>query len=266
MATTLVGATRKDMFAFPPESIGSIHLGTNLRYNLGDLTDLAKSIARDGQIQPVVVRRDSQKNPVLVLGFRRFAAIQLINEDPAKYGLTGRQMSLLARFESVTEEEALRLNVQENTQRTDLSPMDLAVAARELGRRGMGRSEVAELMNRTTANISQLLGLFDLPQEVIDKVHTGEIGMSAATALRGLDTQTITEVVESGDTTTEIATAARAAKRSSGQKQGRSLKEVRQFLEGLCDAENNQTAILFLKWIEGDPEVTDIDLGSLLTQ
>jgi hypothetical protein len=51
-----VDAGRSDVVAFPPHELDNIILALNLRQDLGDLTDLKKSIAEHGQLQPDAMR------------------------------------------------------------------------------------------------------------------------------------------------------------------------------------------------------------------
>ena len=77
-------------------TVDSIIVGNRHRTDLGDLTELAESIARDGLLQPLTVTIDG----VLVCGARRLAAIKLLGWRTVsvwvRSGVSGRLGHLLA--------------------------------------------------------------------------------------------------------------------------------------------------------------------------
>ena len=79
-------------------TVESIIVGNRHRTDLGDLTALAESIARDGLLQPLTVTIDG----VLVCGARRLAAIKLLGWRTVnvwvRSGITGRLGHLLAEM------------------------------------------------------------------------------------------------------------------------------------------------------------------------
>jgi ParB family chromosome partitioning protein len=244
---------RSDISTFPPEELDSIILALNLRQDLGDLSELKKSIAEHGQLQPAVVRKDAQGKPVLVAGYRRLEAIREINQDPSAWGLKG-PMHFLAIFSRVTEEEAILVNLRENLDRRDLSPIDRAFAARALERLGWEPAKIANAMRCDTSRVSQLLGLLELPQPVITLVHEGTATEALAQQLRGLKSDVISTVAErisAGEKPSEVLKEVKESKRATGKKVARTLSELKAALRD----HGSTSAADLLAWIEGDPTV-----------
>ena len=91
-----------------------------IRKNLGDITVLAESLKRHGQISPIVI---SKKN-VLIAGGRRLEAAK---------SLGWRTINAVI-LENSTELSRLELEIEENTQRRDFSMEELADATKKLYR------------------------------------------------------------------------------------------------------------------------------------
>jgi ParB family chromosome partitioning protein len=91
-----------------------------IRKNMGDITILAESLKRHGQISPIVI---SKKN-VLIAGGRRLEAAK---------SLGWRTINAVI-LENSTELSRLELEIEENTQRRDFTMEELADATKKLYR------------------------------------------------------------------------------------------------------------------------------------
>jgi ParB/RepB/Spo0J family partition protein len=253
MPTKFDGVGRADVLKFPPEALGTIVGALNLRHSLGDLTELKKSLAEHGQLQPAIVRRDAQGQPVLVAGFRRLEAVRQINEEPSAWGLQG-PMAFLARLSALKEDEALVVNLRENLDRRELSPIDMAFAVRALDRLGWDRPRIAEAMRMSVSRLGQLLDLLELPGHVIDLVHTGRAPEALARQLRGLDVQQIEAYasrIDGGEKPSKVLREVKGAHREKGERRARTLSEL---LNELAEI-GTPIALDLSQWIKGDPTV-----------
>ena len=133
--------------------------------------ELATAIAAEGQIQEVVVRPVKDKLE-LVVGFRRVAAFGLIPE--------GDRPRVRAIVRKLTDKQAALMNVGENVEREDQSPIDQAFAIQQLMELGIARKEIASRFKRSNPWITLTLRLLDLQEDVMTRVHTGEIPVNAA--------------------------------------------------------------------------------------
>jgi len=258
------GAKRGDILVWPPEELSKIRRGPNpSRSNLGTdlrLSELATSIARKGQLQPGVVRRDSQGLAVVVAGNRRLDAIQLINENPSAWmddegkPLAG-PLPFKASLVVCNDEEAIELNLIENLQRLDLNAVDKAHTARELGKLGWSHERIGGVMGCSASRISGLISLLMLPARTLRLVADGKLTEAGARSLRGLpeeDVLALSAEIAAGAKPAAVLGKARERKRDGGKAQPLSLAEVR---TALAAHPSNQAEAL-LRWINGAPGAT----------
>jgi ParB family chromosome partitioning protein len=142
-----------------------------------ELQVLADSIRLHGVIQPIVVKPDSSSDAyILIAGERRWRASQLagLAEIPAVI----MDVSLQAQLE---------LALVENVIRSDLSPLEEAVAYRQLiDEFGLTQADVAERVGRSRVSVTNTLRLLLLPDRVKAALEAGEITEGHARALLGL--------------------------------------------------------------------------------
>jgi len=140
-----------------------------------ELAALADSIAQNGIIQPVVVRRSGDSFE-LIAGERRWRA--------------SRQLGLRAIpavIRGADDERILELSLVENIQRQDLNPIEKAKAFKELiETTGFTQEEVAQRLGRKRSSVANMIRLLELPQDIQDVVSRGTISMGHARALLAL--------------------------------------------------------------------------------
>jgi len=171
----------------------------NTRYALlGFRVDrMAESIIERGGIQQPVEVAELEK-PIdgfthqLTAGFYRHAGLLKANESGA-----GLKMPAIVR-QPADATDRTRRQVSENRDRENMSPMDEAVAAKQLLDYGVDRAEVRKILARpggrkgvTLAPLSNsmlniLLGFNDFPKAIRDKIHDGRLGTAAAYELSRL--------------------------------------------------------------------------------
>lgn len=84
--------------------------------------------------------------------------------------------------------ERLKMQVAENVEREEPTPMDVAVAAKKLLDAGVPKMEVRSIFKRpvtgkgykpcSNAWLNIILGFLDLPKKIQNKIHNGEIGVA----------------------------------------------------------------------------------------
>jgi ParB family chromosome partitioning protein len=142
-------------------------------FDEGALQSLADSIARDGLIQPVVVRAVGEGRFELVAGERRLRASMLA-------GLT----EITAIVRDVDDRSSAELALIENLQREDLNPVERARAFAALSDRyGMTHAQVGERVGIDRASVSNHLRLLDLDDSLLAMVEDGRLGFGHARAL-----------------------------------------------------------------------------------
>lgn len=141
---------------------------TNPRKSLGDITELAESIRAKGIIEPIV-GRPIPDGYEIVCGHRRAAAAKAA-------GLA--TVPVLVR--ELDDDQVLDLQLAENIDRADLSPLEEAEAYALRLERGQSVQHVADRIGRTPAYVAQRLKLLELPQEAREALASGELTLGVA--------------------------------------------------------------------------------------
>lgn len=142
------------------------------------LQELANSIAAQGVIQPIVVRKEGNHYE-LIAGERRWRASQL----------AGLQ-SIPAVIKELDTQSAAAVALIENIQREDLNPLEESAALQRLiNDFELTHMQVAEAVGRSRVAVSNLLRLLELAEPVKDLVNKGLLSMGHARALLALAEQ-----------------------------------------------------------------------------
>jgi ParB family chromosome partitioning protein len=138
------------------------------------LEDLAGSIREKGVLQPLLVR-DRGEFLEIVAGERRWRAAQMAMLD---------SVPVLVRDYSDTE--VLEVAIIENIQRAELTPVEEAVAYRQLiDRFGHTQEKLADTLGKSRSYIANALRLLSLPDDVVGMLSTGALSSGHARALVG---------------------------------------------------------------------------------
>ena len=141
--------------------------------NEASLTELASSIKQQGVLQPLLVRQIESDRYEILAGERRWRAAQLA-------GLT----DIPVLIKEVDNETAMAIALIENLQREDLSALDQAQAMqRLLSEFDLTHQQVADLLGKSRAAVSNYLRLLSLSDEVKRLLDNEEIDMGHARAV-----------------------------------------------------------------------------------
>ncbi len=142
-------------------------------------SELVASLETSGLLQPIVVRRHLDGFQ-LIAGERRWRAAQ-------KLGWT----RIPAVIKVADDRTLLTLALVENLQRDDLSAIEEATSYKRLiDEFKLSQVDVARLVGRDRATISNALRLLKLPREVAEMVDDGRLSEGHARALLGLADRT----------------------------------------------------------------------------
>lgn len=136
-----------------------------------ELEQLAGSIRIHGVLQPVVVRRAGERYE-LVVGERRWRAAQRAGLD-----------AIPVVIAEVDADDRLEVALVENVQRSDLNPIELAIAFRALADTGATQEEIGRRVGLDRSTIANHLRLLELPKEVQGDLEGGRLSMGHAKAL-----------------------------------------------------------------------------------
>jgi ParB family chromosome partitioning protein len=129
------------------------------------LEALSGSILASGVVQPLIVRKVSSNRYELVAGERRWRAAQMAGLET---------VPVVVR----DSDEADRLEVAliENMVREDLNPVEEARACAALVEDlGLTKEDLGRRVGRSRPQISNLIRLLDLPDDVLAMLETGEL-------------------------------------------------------------------------------------------
>ena len=132
------------------------------------LASLASTMSDQGQLQPILLRRDPERPAdwVIVAGERRWRAAKLL-----------RWTSILA-IEWKKQDGAGALALLENLQRIDLTPVEEARGIqRLLESQGWTQTRVAEVLGRTKGEISASLRMLTLPPSFVMDLENGKLDL-----------------------------------------------------------------------------------------
>lgn len=181
-----------------PVELSKIHadFGWNSRAerNIQDMADTenagfdtwARSIGLNGQLQAIILRhthglllngKKTEKEFEVVVGFRRFRAISLLNmgqmaadakKDKRPIVANLPDGTILAEVREVkTGAEARILNGLENTGRKNLKAPDLVFLVADLQKDGMTQTAIGDALDITQGWVSKLLNVARLPPAVL---------------------------------------------------------------------------------------------------
>ena len=139
------------------------------------LEELAASIRSRGVIQPLVLRPHPSRPAEyqIVAGERRWRAAQ-----------RAQMHALPAVIREMSDTEVLEVAIIENVQRTDLNPIEEAMALRQLvDRFGHTQERLAEALGKSRSHVANLLRLLALPDDVLGLVREGRLTAGHARAL-----------------------------------------------------------------------------------
>jgi len=128
------------------------------------LQELADSIAANGLLEPVIVRKVNDRF-LLVAGERRWRASKIAGAA-----------SIPALVKKLDEVEAFVLSVAENVNRDDMTVMEEARAYDQLRRYGKGTDEIAKVFGKRPDVVDGRLLLLDLEPHIQKSVEDGTMG------------------------------------------------------------------------------------------
>lgn len=147
------------------------------QFDAASLDALAESIRAQGIVQPIVVRSVGADRYEIVAGERRWRAAQQI-------GLK----AIPAVIKTLDEQGAMAVALVENIQRADLNPLEEAEALQKLIRDcGLTHEATATVIGRSRAQVSNLLRLTELNDDVQQLVRNGHLSLGHAKVLLGAE-------------------------------------------------------------------------------
>ncbi len=177
---------KEELLYLPIECLQAGHYQPRKEFAKEALEDLASSIRTQGIINPIVVRLIAKNRYEIIAGERRWRAAQLANLS---------EMPVLIK--EISDETALALSLIENIQRQDLNPLEEAEGIQRLVNQfKLTHQEIATMLGRSRATITNLLRLLSLAPQVKLFLQQGQLEMGHARALLSLSCDLQTQAAE----------------------------------------------------------------------
>lgn len=142
-----------------------------------EVNELAESIASEGLMQPIVVRKLADGNFELIAGERRWRACKQL-------GLK----RIMANVQTASDASSAVKGLIENLQRSDLNPMEEALGfANLMANFKLTQDMLSRRIGKSRSAVANSLRLLTLPKEVQNLVSAGRLSVGNAKVLLGLD-------------------------------------------------------------------------------
>jgi len=171
--TSPLGSPSAGLQMLPLSQISAAEHQPRTHFDHARLAELSVSIRENGVLQPIIVRQVGSAQYTIIAGERRYRASKLagLEEVPAV-------------VRDTTDQESYDLALVENVQREDLNPLEEAEAYRYLvEERDLSQSDVAKLIGKDRATVSNAMRLLKLSDKVRDLVQTGALTAGHGRAL-----------------------------------------------------------------------------------
>lgn len=177
--TTKTKASVKEASPFQEIAIDAIKgnpYQPRLEMNPAHVDELAKSIGKEGLLQPIVVRK-SGEHYQLIAGERRWVACKRLNFK-----------TIAASVIKANDASSAVISLIENLQRENLNPVDEAMGYASLMRDfDMTQEDVAKRVSKSRPSVANALRLLQLEQEIQGFISKSMLSLGHAKVILGLE-------------------------------------------------------------------------------
>ncbi|HSX25119.1 MAG TPA: ParB/RepB/Spo0J family partition protein [Candidatus Andersenbacteria bacterium] len=144
-------------------------------FDQNELKDLQESIAKNGILQPLVVRRLDDNKFELIAGERRLRSAKALKWD---------KVPCVIRKDVKSDQSRLVFALIENIQRENLNPIEEALAYKQLNEDyGLTHEEIGERVGKSRVGVTNIVRVLQLPAEIQRGMVEGKITMGHAKAI-----------------------------------------------------------------------------------
>ena len=176
-------AAAADVLRIPVGMIEPNPFQPRMSFDQAALEELAASIRTLGLIQPITVRRISDRHYQIISGERRYKACRLA-------GMT----TIPAYIRDANDQGMLEMAIVENVQREDLDPIELALSYRRLiDECNLTQDSLADRVGKKRATVANTIRLLKLPAKVQHDIKVGLLSAGHAKAILGVESPEVQE-------------------------------------------------------------------------
>ncbi len=166
---------KEELYHIPLDKIISNPNQPRKEFSEEKIDELAQSVKENGLIQPIVVRKSGETYQIIA-GERRFRACKRLSME-----------AIPAIIKDYDDNKTSRVALIENIQRQDLTPVEEAMAYKQLiTDHHLKQAELGEILGKSRSAITNALRLLELPREVLEMLNEETLYMGHARALLAL--------------------------------------------------------------------------------
>jgi len=167
---------RREVFILAIDDILPNRFQPRIKFDEKAIMELAESIKKFGVIQPIIVRKISNKYEIIA-GERRYKA-----------SIIAGRKTIPAIITDVDDKESAEIALIENVQRQDMTPIEEAISYKKILDVGyITQTELAIKLGKTQSTIANKLRLLNLSEEVQDALLEEKISERHARSLLRVD-------------------------------------------------------------------------------
>ena len=172
-----------DILRIPVDMIEPNPFQPRMSFDTAALEELAGSIRTLGLIQPITVRRISDRRYQIISGERRYKACRLAGMG-----------TIPAYIRDANDQGMLEMAIVENVQREDLDPIELALSYRRLIEEcQLTQDSLADRVGKKRATVANTIRLLKLPAKVQHDIKVGLLSAGHAKAILGVEAPEVQE-------------------------------------------------------------------------
>jgi ParB/RepB/Spo0J family partition protein len=213
MAVKGEGLSRgKQLYKIDPRVL-LIDESKNYRQEYPEIDELADSIAVNGVLEPVRVRKTKDGSFELTAGYRRMRAVtQLLDR-----GVKIEAVPCLIEEKGISEENILFANISSNSG-VKPTPLELMEAFQRLQNYGVDKKDIAKRIGKSVAYVDYILALKNASPELKTAIKNKEIPITTATKIVKESNGSIAEQKAAIDKTKKDKAAKKANKEAKKTK------------------------------------------------
>lgn len=191
---------RKDIYMVPIKDLAIDH-GFNIRFDYGQLKELADSIKENGVVNPLHVYTKSGGDKLYIIdGHRRFKACKMATDS----GWVGLIPVLKFGRKQPTEQEKTLIMLTHNAGKP-LNALEEGMVYTRLLDLGMNNTEISNKVGKSVTHVIKYAKLSNLNENLIEKIKTGVVTATMVVdELKNISEEELNEAIDEAISSKEL--------------------------------------------------------------